>query len=264
MFQAASALVFVVDAQSDPYSAEIAHCKSVFKRAWQINPKVHLEVFIHKTDGDVFSVDEIRSECQRQIHDKLINHLHGEGVGANVVFYSTSIYDHTIFEACSRVAQRLVPQTQTLEALLDILVANCRMERAFLIDVMSRTFIATDTAPFDPSCFELCTDMVELVIEISGIYSQPTEGVGGESSQNPNPSSSSSSSSVPEMSPCTSSLIQLSSEHVLYLKEVHRLVALACVIRGENLERQPLIDYNIKVLRDAMQELFGDVARQDG
>lgn len=35
-------------------------------------------------------------------------------------FYLTSIYDHSIFEAFSKVIQKLIPQLPTLENLLDI------------------------------------------------------------------------------------------------------------------------------------------------
>jgi len=36
-------------------------------------------------------------------------------------FYLTSIYDHSIFEAFSKVIQKLIPQLPTLENLLNIL-----------------------------------------------------------------------------------------------------------------------------------------------
>jgi Ras-related GTP-binding protein C/D len=36
-------------------------------------------------------------------------------------FYLTSIYDHSIFEAFSKVIQKLIPQLPILENLLDIL-----------------------------------------------------------------------------------------------------------------------------------------------
>ena len=36
-------------------------------------------------------------------------------------FYLTSIYDHSIFEAFSKVVQKLIPQLPTLESLLNIL-----------------------------------------------------------------------------------------------------------------------------------------------
>ncbi len=40
-------------------------------------------------------------------------------------FYLTSIYDHTIFEAFSKVAQKLIKQLPTLENLLNVLNAVC-------------------------------------------------------------------------------------------------------------------------------------------
>ena len=40
-------------------------------------------------------------------------------------FYLTSIYDHSIFEAFSKVIQKLTPQLPTLESLLNILCSVC-------------------------------------------------------------------------------------------------------------------------------------------
>ena len=44
---------------------------------------------------------------------------------AKINFHLTSIYDHSIFEAFSKVVQQLIPQLPTLENLLDILVSRC-------------------------------------------------------------------------------------------------------------------------------------------
>lgn len=38
-------------------------------------------------------------------------------------FYLTSIYDHSIFEAFSKVVQKLIPQLPTLENLLNIFIS---------------------------------------------------------------------------------------------------------------------------------------------
>lgn len=40
-------------------------------------------------------------------------------------FYLTSIYDHSIFEAFSKVVQKLIPQLPTLENLLNIFISVC-------------------------------------------------------------------------------------------------------------------------------------------
>lgn len=41
----------------------------------------------------------------------------------NLSLYLTSIYDHSIFEAFSKVVQKLIPQLPTLENLLNIFVS---------------------------------------------------------------------------------------------------------------------------------------------
>ena len=41
----------------------------------------------------------------------------------------TSIYDHSIFEAFSKVVQKLIPQLPMLENLLNILISVCERSR---------------------------------------------------------------------------------------------------------------------------------------
>src|SRR3546814_10627241 len=40
----------------------------------------------------------------------------------------------------------------------------------FLIDVVSKIYIATDSSPVDIKIYELCSDMIDVVIDISSIY----------------------------------------------------------------------------------------------
>ena len=47
---------------------------------------------------------------------------------------------------------------------------NSGIEKAFLFDVMSKIYIATDSSPVDMQCYELCCDVIDLVIDMSGIY----------------------------------------------------------------------------------------------
>lgn len=105
--------------------------------------------------------------------------------GIHLNFYPTSIYDHSVFEAFSKVIQKLIPQLPTLENLLTSLQSvrlacltpsrpslfqNCRMEKCFLIDVVSKIYIASDSNPVDQKSYELCSDMIDVVIDISSIY----------------------------------------------------------------------------------------------
>ena len=68
--------------------------------------------------------DDRKLEAQRDIHGRATDDLADAGLeGIHLSFYLTSIYDHSIFEAFSRVVQKLIPQLPTLENLLNILIS---------------------------------------------------------------------------------------------------------------------------------------------
>ena len=91
------------------------------QRAYKVNPNIRFEVFIHKVDG---LSDDHKIEAQRDIHQRANDELMEEGFDSvNLSFYLTSIYDHSIFEAFSKVVQKLIPQLPTLENLLNIFVS---------------------------------------------------------------------------------------------------------------------------------------------
>lgn len=50
------------------------------------------------------------------------------------------------------------------------LIQNSGIEKAFLFDVISKMYIATDSSPVDMQSYELCCDMIDVVIDISCIY----------------------------------------------------------------------------------------------
>lgn len=44
------------------------------------------------------------------------------------------------------------------------------MEKSFMFDVVSKLYLATDSNPVDAHSFELCSDMLDVVIDVSCIY----------------------------------------------------------------------------------------------
>lgn len=95
------------------------------------------------------------------------------------------------------MVQKLIPQLPTLENLLNIFISVCSplvsglevslsgllllppdflffqhsgIEKAFLFDVVSKIYIATDSSPVDMQSYELCCDMIDVVIDVSCIY----------------------------------------------------------------------------------------------
>jgi Ras-related GTP-binding protein C/D len=205
-------------------------------RAFKVNPDIKFEVFIHKVDG---LSDDHKIETQRDIHQRANDELLDAGFDSlHLSFYLTSIYDHSIFEAFSKVVQKLIPQLPTLENLLNIFISNSGIEKAFLFDVVSKIYIATDSSPVDMQSYELCCDMIDVVIDISCIYGVKEDGEGT------------------TFDCSSSSTIKLNNGTVLYLREVNKFLALVCILRESNFDKQGLIDYNFQCFREAIEEVF--------
>lgn len=220
IFGDCGALVFVIDAQDD-YLEALTKLNQTVVKAYKVNPRIRFEVFIHKVDG---VSDDFKMESQRDIHQRATDDLQDAGLDIHLSFHLTSIYDHSIFEAFSKVVQKLIPQLPTLENLLNILITNSGIEKAFLFDVVSKIYIATDSAPVDMQTYELCCDMIDVVIDLSDIYGLTSEA---KASQEQTAFDSQSSS-----------LIKLNNNTILYLKEVNKFLALVCILREENFIRQ--------------------------
>ena len=117
----------------------------------------------------------------RDIQQRVLDELADAGCdNADVSFYQTSIYDHSIFEAFSKVIQKLIPQLPTLESLLNSLCANCRIEKAYLFDVLSKIYIASDTSPGDIGTYETCSDYIDVMVDISEIYGYDRKAENGD------------------------------------------------------------------------------------
>lgn len=233
IFRGTGALIFVIDSQDD-YMEALARLHLTVTSAYKVNPDINFEVFIHKVDG---LSDDHKIETQRDIHQRANDDLTDAGLEKiHLSFYLTSIYDHSIFEAFSKVVQKLIPQLPTLENLLNIFISNSGIEKAFLFDVVSKIYIATDSSPVDMQTYELCCDMIDVVIDISSIYGLKGAGTPYDKE--------------------SLAIIKLNNTTVLYLKEVTKFLALVCFVREESFERKGLIDYNFHCFRKAIQEVF--------
>uniref|UniRef100_G1LUT3 Ras-related GTP-binding protein n=1 Tax=Ailuropoda melanoleuca TaxID=9646 RepID=G1LUT3_AILME len=220
----------------DDYMEALTRLHITVSKAYKVNPDMNFEVFIHKVDG---LSDDHKIETQRDIHQRANDDLADAGLEKlHLSFYLTSIYDHSIFEAFSKVVQKLIPQLPTLENLLNIFISNSGIEKAFLFDVVSKIYIATDSSPVDMQSYELCCDMIDVVIDVSCIYGLKEDGSGSAYDKE------------------SMAIIKLNNTTVLYLKEVTKFLALVCILREESFERKGLIDYNFHCFRKAVHEVF--------
>ena len=53
--------------------------------------------------------------------------------------------------------------------MIDSLINNCKIEKAFLFDVVSKVYIATDSNPIEMKHYELCSELINVSIEVSYI-----------------------------------------------------------------------------------------------
>lgn len=119
IFKGCGALVFVIDARDDYIEALTKLNKTILK-AYEVNKQIKFEVFIHKVDG---ISDDLKMETQRDIRQRATDDLADAGFDRiHLSFHLTSIYDHSIFEAFSKVVQKLIPQLPKLENLLNIFI----------------------------------------------------------------------------------------------------------------------------------------------
>lgn len=101
-------------------------------------------------------------------------------------FYLTSVYDHSLHEAFSRVLHKLIDSLPYLEDMLNVFCAvrshlgvpksltqsnqNSQSPKAFLFDTKSRLYIATDESPVDSATHNLCCDYLEMLTSFNTLY----------------------------------------------------------------------------------------------
>jgi Ras-related GTP-binding protein C/D len=244
IFGDCGAVIFVLDSQ-DEYAEAMQKLHATLRHVHKVNPKVVLEVFIHKVDG---LSDDQRIETQRDIQQKVMDALQDDGLDEiHPSFHLTSIFDHSIFEAMSKVIQKLIPHMDALENLLDLLISNCAMEKAFLIDVISKIYVATDSAPVDMQTYELCSDMIDVVMDLSSIY-----GTGDGSA----PAENTAVVAYDENSHSVMKLKKPNGNMVLFMREVNKYLALVCVMKEESFNRAGVINYNFRHCRGALTEIL--------
>lgn len=238
IFGDVGALIFVIDAQ-DEYVEALQKLHVTIRKAVSTNPNINIEVFLHKIDG---LSDDYKIEVQSDVQQRTMDELTDIGM-ENVVlsFHLTSIFDHSIFEAFSKVIQKLIPQLPTLEKLLDTFCSNSIIEKAFLFDVMSKIYIATDSTPVDVQSYEICSDYIDVILDVSEIY-----GHARETDKKDGPSKDSEASSM----------IRLNNKMILYLREINMHLALICLMRDTGYESTSLLEYNVQEVQRAIEQIF--------
>ncbi|KAJ3876704.1 Gtr1/RagA G protein conserved region-domain-containing protein [Lentinula edodes] len=203
-----STLVFVIDIR-DLYNQPISRLVEFIIAAYHHNPSLNLEIFVHKAeklqeDEKIENFRQINERVMDRLMDvlpslpNLPNSSSNSGLNTSgssntqinspnspnylswqdfieqqllMNFYLTSIFDHSLHLAFSKVLQRLTDSLPYLEELLNIYCANSQASKVFLFDAPSRLYVASDASPVDTATYNLCCDNLAMINAFgTGLY----------------------------------------------------------------------------------------------
>ncbi|KAF7312542.1 Cytochrome P450 [Mycena indigotica] len=275
------ALIFVIDIR-DVFKQPINKLVEFIVAAQQQNPSIFVEVFVHKSEKfqEDDKIENFR-QIQERVHESLIDR---ECDQMPYNFHLTSVYDHTLHEAFSKVLHKLIHPLPFLEDLVNVFCANSQSPKAFLFDIASRLYVATDNSPVDSATHNLCCDYLAMLNSFGPLYRTPTSrdkrlrlpeepaSTNGHSSLPPTPSSSSSSTSSlssptkstspsPEQArfyPSAAASLHPSTPGttLTYHLVTPHLALVALVPTAVYEGRRGLLEYNVVFVREGVQEIW--------
>lgn len=252
IFGEIGALIWVIDAQDD-YIEAVARLNATILELQRSYSNINIEVFIHKVDG---LSDDYKLDIQRDITIRIQDELSDYGFeNAPVTFHLTSIYNQSIFEAFSKVIQKLIPRLGTLEAMLSSLCRTCRFEKAYLFDVLSKIYIATDSAPVDMASYEVCSDYIDVIIDISEVYGSWSRQIHQRKALEGEPWNMALEKQV-ATSWAESSVVITDSNKPIMLREVDTYLALVAIMKENTHGKMPLINMNVDVIVKGLVDFF--------
>ncbi|EIM91514.1 uncharacterized protein STEHIDRAFT_49232 [Stereum hirsutum FP-91666 SS1] len=275
-----SLIIFVIDIQ-DSYPHPISRLLHFFTQAYQECPTTPLEVFVHKSEA---IADEYKYESFRPLHDRILDSLEdalAESDPSNdaidmipINFHLTSIYDHSLHEAFSKVLGRIVDSLPWLEELLNSFCANSQASKAYIFDIKSGLRVAHDGSPPVGATHELCCDYIKTLNAFGPLYRSESDSPLRLCSVAPTPKTTSYTPSSQSPSPQTStthpqlpfypsSSLSLSSQSnatqgttITYHQLTPHLALLAVLPTSIWEGRRGLVEYNVVWMREGVREIW--------
>ncbi|KIM40025.1 hypothetical protein M413DRAFT_19697 [Hebeloma cylindrosporum] len=281
-----STIIFVIDIR-DLYNQPISKLVEFIVASYAENPSIILEVFVHKAEK---LQEDDKIENFRQIHERVSDRLldiSPEYEQMQLNFHLTSVYDHSLHEAFSRVLHKLIQSLPFLEELLNVFCPNIQSPKAFLFDTRSRLYVATDASPVDSATHNLCCDYLLMLNSFGPLYN-PTPPIhpatngsatnGSTSSTHSRPAAPSMTSAPPSIHtpqpnptrhtdffyPSSSTTLNApsspsgASTTLSYHLITKHLALLALLPSTVYEERRGLVEYNVVFFRQGVQEICAE------
>ncbi|GAA5853742.1 hypothetical protein JCM8547_007430 [Rhodosporidiobolus lusitaniae] len=278
-FEDTDAVIFVMDAQASLHDM-IRKLSVTMHKAYTANPGIQFEIFLHKVDG---MSEDYRLDTLQNLRDRLTEELFDMSPelesNMNVFYHLTSVFDTSIYEALSKVIQKLIPEQAMLERLLDLLCQQCSMDKAFLFETSSKIYIATDSAPLDNQTYVICADYLDLVGDFTQLYDPTLASIPPQdlslsrsgtltSPSSRRDSSSTSSAPRPDFPPSSSthprkparlphSKVRLGTGATIAQWSINDHLSLVALLRPHAQDQHAaLVDYNVGEFRRAVLAVF--------
>ncbi|KAF9648673.1 Gtr1 raga G protein Gtr2, partial [Thelephora ganbajun] len=277
-------IAFVIDIQ-DHHQQPIARLVELVITAYQENQNVNLEVFVHKAEA---LSEEYKIENFKHIQQRVLEELDDYDYGhIPMNFYLTSIHDHSLQDAFSKVVHKLIDSLPYIEDLLNVFCGNSQATKAFLFDVKSRLYVATDASPVDSATHSLCSDFLLTLNSFGPLYKwastfeerrklfpsqlvqPPSASIQGSPSASPRSPSSFDKGKLPDTDQVTdppkalfypsasTSLSPGSTETTVTCYLITPQLALLALIPTQTFEgRRGLVEYNVVYFREGVQEIW--------
>lgn len=231
-FANVNSIVYVIDSQ-DEYLLALQNIVQVIAQAYKVNPHIHFEALIHKIDG---SNDDYRLDTQRDVIQRINDELSDIGIDdADLTFHMTSIFDNSIIESFSRILQKLVPELNSLTQMLDTFCLRTGIDKAFFFDAATKIYFATDSSPVDVETHQVCSDFVDVAIDLATLYKCGSADV---------------------LSPTALCTSRLQNGIIIYLAQMLKGLLLVGLSRAEAAQRMALVEYNFNILRNGLEEIY--------
>ena len=154
-----------------------------------------------------------------------------------IEFYFTSINDSSIFEAFSKVIQRMIPSAPNICKLLNHFANHSKVEKAYLFDLVTKLYVAhNDEKLSDQFKYDICSDILDIFIDISYLYDKDR---------------------VNDSESTTNVKLNYEEENeIVALRVMEKYLALVFIIKESNYDRPYLINENVTVFRKGLNELL--------
>ena len=139
--------------------------------------------------------------------------------------------------------------------MLTNLCRTCRFEKAYLFDVVSKIYIATDSAPADMASYEICSDYIDVIIDITEVYGGwPRSRAYAERLEGPpwhQPLEDQVAANCAE-----SCMVLADGSRPIVLREVDKYLALVAIMKEDSYGKMPLVNLNVETVVQGLKEFF--------